>query len=110
MLVGAALLAMLAVSACGGSSTASGDGGGDGSGGSLTLVAYSTPEEAFRELIPAFTKTLVRVNLRVPPAWGKWQSFRLVEQGGRDRTNSMGSPILATAVLVDAMLGRPSLS
>src|SRR5688500_1521805 len=50
-----ALLAMLAVSACGGSSTASG--GGDGSGGSLTLVAYSTPEEAFRELIPAFNKT-----------------------------------------------------
>jgi sulfate/thiosulfate-binding protein len=57
MLVGAALLAMLAVSACGGSSTASGDGGGDGSAGSLTLVAYSTPEEAFRELIPAFNKT-----------------------------------------------------
>jgi sulfate/thiosulfate transport system substrate-binding protein len=53
----AALLATVAVSACGGSSTASGDGGGDGSGGSLTLVAYSTPEEAFRELIPAFNRT-----------------------------------------------------
>ena len=51
----AALVALGAVSACGGSSTASGD--GDGSGGSLTLVAYSTPEEAFRELIPAFNKT-----------------------------------------------------
>jgi sulfate/thiosulfate transport system substrate-binding protein len=50
----AALVAMVAVSACGGSSTASGDGGG---GGSLTLVAYSTPEEAFREIIPAFNKT-----------------------------------------------------
>ena len=49
----AALVAMVVVSACGGSSTASGDGGG----GSLTLVAYSTPEEAFRELIPAFNKT-----------------------------------------------------
>ena len=53
----AALVAMLAISACGGSSTASGDGGGDGGGGSLTLVAYSTPEEAFREIIPAFNKT-----------------------------------------------------
>jgi sulfate/thiosulfate transport system substrate-binding protein len=52
----AALLAMLAISACGGSSSDSG-GGGDGSGGSLTLVAYSTPEEAFREIIPAFNKT-----------------------------------------------------
>ena len=51
-----ALAAALTVSACGGSSTASG-GGGDGSGGSLTLVAYSTPEEAYRELIPAFNET-----------------------------------------------------
>src|SRR5918998_1899952 len=51
----AALLATLALSACGGTSTASG--GGDGSGGSLTLVAYSTPEEAFREIIPAFNET-----------------------------------------------------
>jgi sulfate/thiosulfate transport system substrate-binding protein len=55
MLVIAALAAMVAISACGGSSTASG--GGDGSRGSLTLVAYSTPEEAFREVIPAFNKT-----------------------------------------------------
>jgi sulfate/thiosulfate transport system substrate-binding protein len=53
----AAFAAMLGISACGGSSTASGDSGGDGSGGSLTLVAYSTPEEAFRELIPAFNET-----------------------------------------------------
>jgi sulfate/thiosulfate transport system substrate-binding protein len=46
--------AALAAIGCGGSSTAS---GGDGSGGKLTLVAYSTPEEAYRELIPAFNKT-----------------------------------------------------
>jgi sulfate/thiosulfate transport system substrate-binding protein len=57
LIVAAALLATLALAACGGSSTASGDGGGDGSGGSLTLVAYSTPEEAYRELIPAFNQT-----------------------------------------------------
>jgi sulfate/thiosulfate transport system substrate-binding protein len=51
------LLAFVALAAagCGGSSTASE--GGDGSGGTLTLVAYSTPEEAYRELIPAFNKT-----------------------------------------------------
>ncbi|HEV2873962.1 MAG TPA: sulfate ABC transporter substrate-binding protein [Thermoleophilaceae bacterium] len=55
MLPLAALVAMVAISACGGSSTASGDGGGEG--GSLTLVAYSTPEEAYKELIPAFSKT-----------------------------------------------------
>ena len=56
----AALLAIVALSACGGSSSdSSGDAsadGGDG-GGSLTLVAYSTPEEAYQELIPAFNKS-----------------------------------------------------
>ncbi len=45
------------VAGCGGSSTESSGGGGDGGGGKLTLVAYSTPEEAYKELIPAFNKT-----------------------------------------------------
>jgi sulfate transport system substrate-binding protein len=48
---------LLVASGCGGSSTASEESGGDGSGGKLTLVAYSTPEEAYKELIPAFNKT-----------------------------------------------------
>jgi sulfate transport system substrate-binding protein len=54
----AALIALVAAG-CGGSSSDSdsGAGGGDGSGGNLTLVAYSTPEEAFREIIRAFNKT-----------------------------------------------------
>jgi sulfate transport system substrate-binding protein len=54
-----ALVAALVGVGCGGSSsdsTASEDGDG-GSGGKLTLVAYSTPEEAYKELIPAFNKT-----------------------------------------------------
>jgi sulfate/thiosulfate-binding protein len=54
------LLALVALVAagCGGSSTGSGSGGGGGdSAGKLTLVAYSTPEEAYKELIPAFNKT-----------------------------------------------------
>jgi sulfate/thiosulfate transport system substrate-binding protein len=46
----------LVAAGCGGSSTAS-DGGGGGDGAKLTLVAYSTPEEAYEELIPAFNKT-----------------------------------------------------
>ena len=50
----AALAAVAAIAACGGSSTAS---SGGGEGGSLTLVAYSTPEEAYKELIPAFNET-----------------------------------------------------
>ena len=57
LLSGLALIALVLVaSGCGGSSDAS-SGGGDGSGGKLTLVAYSTPEEAYKELIPAFNKT-----------------------------------------------------
>ncbi len=57
LLSGIALTALLLLvaSGCGGSSDASS--GGDGSGGKLTLVAYSTPEEAYKELIPAFNKT-----------------------------------------------------
>jgi sulfate/thiosulfate transport system substrate-binding protein len=52
-----AVLPAALVAGCGGTSdesSASSDGGG---GGSLTLVAYSTPEEAYKELIPAFNKT-----------------------------------------------------
>ncbi len=49
------LLALVAVfaAACGGKSEESGGGGGE----SLSLVAYSTPKEAYEEIIPAFSKT-----------------------------------------------------
>ena len=58
LLAALALVAVLLVtSGCGGSSSDSEASGGDGSGGKLTLVAYSTPEEAYKELIPAFNKT-----------------------------------------------------
>jgi sulfate/thiosulfate-binding protein len=53
----AALLATVVLASCGGTSddsTAASDGGGSTK---LTLVAYSTPEEAYKELIPAFNKT-----------------------------------------------------
>jgi sulfate/thiosulfate transport system substrate-binding protein len=52
LLLALAVLAAALAAGCGGSSTAS-----EGGGGKLTLVAYSTPEEAYRELIPAFNKT-----------------------------------------------------
>jgi len=51
------LIAFAAIAGCGGTSDDSG-GGGDGGGDTkLTLVAYSTPEEAYKKLIPAFNKT-----------------------------------------------------
>ena len=52
----ASLAVLLVASGCGGTSSDASS-GGDGSGGKLTLVAYSTPEEAYKELIPAFNKT-----------------------------------------------------
>jgi sulfate/thiosulfate-binding protein len=54
-LVPLALLALIALAGCGGTSDDSGGGGGGDT--KLTLVAYSTPEEAYKELIPAFNKT-----------------------------------------------------
>jgi sulfate transport system substrate-binding protein len=52
----ALIATLLVATGCGGSSNSEAS-GGDGSGGKLTLVAYSTPEEAYKELIPAFNKT-----------------------------------------------------
>jgi sulfate/thiosulfate transport system substrate-binding protein len=54
ILPGVALFVAAALAACGGTSSGS---EGNGGGGKLTLVAYSTPEEAYKELIPAFNKT-----------------------------------------------------
>lgn len=51
-----ALLAMAVVAGCGGQSSNSEASGGDG-GVNLTLVAYSTPEEAYKKIIPAFNET-----------------------------------------------------
>jgi sulfate transport system substrate-binding protein len=49
------LLPVLALAGCGGGEDASGA-SGDG-GGTLSLVAYSTPREAYEEIIPAFQGT-----------------------------------------------------
>jgi len=48
------LIAVASIAGCGGTSDSGGGGGGSTK---LTLVAYSTPEEAYKELIPAFIKT-----------------------------------------------------
>ena len=51
-------VAALAVAGSGwGGPAAEGEAAADGGGGNLSLVAYSTPKEAYEELIPAFQKT-----------------------------------------------------
>src|SRR5918993_1340744 len=75
-----ALLALVAVG-CGGQSSASA-GGGDGSGGKLTLVAYSTPEEAYKELIPAFNKPPRGEGVSFPQSYAaSGEQSRAVEGG-----------------------------
>jgi sulfate/thiosulfate transport system substrate-binding protein len=58
------LVAVVAVSACGGST--------DSSGGTskLSLVAYSTPKEAYGEIIPAFAKTPQGTGVSVSQSYG----------------------------------------
>jgi sulfate/thiosulfate transport system substrate-binding protein len=75
-----ALLAAVLVAACGGQSSASGDGGG--SGGKLTLVAYSTPQEAYEEIIPAFQKTSEGKGVSFDQSYGaSGEQARAVEGG-----------------------------
>jgi sulfate transport system substrate-binding protein len=50
------LVSGLAMAACGGKNEDAGGSGGGG-GGKLALVAYSTPQEAYEQIIPAFRKT-----------------------------------------------------
>jgi sulfate/thiosulfate-binding protein len=66
---GLVLLAVpFGVAACGGSSD---DGGGDGSGGSIDLVAYSTPQTAYEEsIIPAFQETPEGENVEFSGSFG----------------------------------------
>jgi sulfate/thiosulfate-binding protein len=52
-----AIVSVLAVVGCGGVSESSAGGPGASGGGKLTLVAYSTPKEAYETLIPAFQNT-----------------------------------------------------
>jgi sulfate/thiosulfate transport system substrate-binding protein len=69
----AALLATVAVAACGSSS---------GSKGSIALVAYSTPKEAYADLIPAFQKTPAGKGVKFTQSYGaSGDQSRAVDSG-----------------------------
>jgi len=75
--VAAGLLAagMLLAAGCGGS-------GGSGGGGKLTLVAYSTPREAYEQLIPAFQKTAAGKGVGFSQSYGaSGDQSRAVQNG-----------------------------
>src|SRR4051812_8492235 len=103
-----AVLALALPTGCGGTSDGSsgaGDGGGDTK---LTLVAYSTPEEAYKELIPAFNKTSA----------GKGVSFNTSYAASGEQSRAVEGGLPADVVefslepdmtrLVDADLGDKS--
>jgi sulfate/thiosulfate transport system substrate-binding protein len=74
-----ALLALLVAAGCGGTSSAADDGS---SGGQLTLVAYSTPQEAYEEIIPAFQKTAEGKGVDFEQSYGaSGEQSRAVEAG-----------------------------
>src|SRR4051794_33838326 len=65
LLAVAALGTAVAVTGCGGASSAGGSGGGQ-----LSLVAYSTPQEAYEQLIPAFQKTAAGKGVTFSQSYG----------------------------------------
>jgi sulfate transport system substrate-binding protein len=80
LLLGAvAVLAALVPAACGGSSNS---GSGGNSGGQLSLVAYSTPQEAYEQLIPQFQKTPAGKDVTFKQSYGaSGDQERAVEAG-----------------------------
>jgi sulfate/thiosulfate transport system substrate-binding protein len=75
-----AALVAVATSGCGGTSSAADD--GSSGGGKLTLVAYSTPQEAYEEIIPAFQKTTAGKGVDFEQSYGaSGEQSRAVEAG-----------------------------
>jgi sulfate transport system substrate-binding protein len=73
----AALAVIPLVAACGSSSS-----GSSGGGGNLSLVAYSTPKEAYAALIPAFNKTAAGKGVSFTQSYGpSGDQARAVESG-----------------------------
>jgi sulfate/thiosulfate transport system substrate-binding protein len=61
---------------------AGGCGGGSGGGDRLTLVAYSTPREAYEQLIPAFQETQAGQGVRFSQSYGaSGDQSRAVQNG-----------------------------
>src|SRR4051795_10400225 len=76
-----AVLGLAVLSGCGGPADGEAS-GGDGSGGEISLVAYSTPKEAYAELIPAFNKTSAGKDVKFTQSYGaSGDQARAVESG-----------------------------
>src|SRR3954454_21385006 len=65
-----ALIAAAALAGCGGPANGSGNASSGGGGGKLSLVAYSTPQEAYQAEIPAFEKTAAGKGVSFSQSYG----------------------------------------
>ena len=83
-----ALLILLPAAAAGCGGPAEDSSASSGDGGTLSLVAYSTPKEAYEELIPAFQKT----------AQGKGVSFDQSYGSSGDQSRAVASGLPADVV------------
>jgi sulfate transport system substrate-binding protein len=82
------LLLPVVAAGCGGPAEDGSAAAADGSGGKINLVAYSTPKEAYGELIPAFQKT----------AAGKGVSFTQSYGASGDQSRAVASGLPADIV------------
>jgi len=77
-----AVLGLAVLAGCGGPASEGEAAGGDGSGGELALVAYSTPKEAYEELIPAFARTSPGKGVKFTQSYGaSGDQSRAIESG-----------------------------
>ena len=103
-LFAALILAAVAAIAAGCGGTSSEASGASGEGGELTLVAYSTPEAAHGDIIPAFNETSEGEGIGFEQSYGSsGEQARAVEQGlGADVVHLSLEPDVTS--LVDAGL------
>src|SRR6266508_3840196 len=79
-------LALVAATGCGGAATASA--GSSAKSTKLTLVAYSTPREAYEQRIPAFEKAAGGKGVTFDPSYGS----------SREQSRAVADPLPADVV------------
>jgi len=80
LIVGLLALSALVVAGCGSDDSS---GSGDGSGGKLALVAYSTPQQAYEDgVIPGFQKTADGKDVEFSTSFGASGDQRRAVEGG----------------------------
>jgi sulfate transport system substrate-binding protein len=89
---------------------AGGCGGGSGGGDRLTLVAYSTPREAYEQLIPAFRRTEAGKGVRFSQSYGaSGDQSRAVQNGlAADVVSFSLAPDMTTVVEFVVRKGNPN--